>query len=107
MTEASSPAPAVSGTHWLAEVALVLVSLATIAGYVRLFDDLSFFGPIALAALVGHAFALVLRRLGVGAVIATAAGLMALPLFITCPDNDLFVMLSLRKESPPRPRFKM
>jgi transglutaminase-like putative cysteine protease len=71
------------GSLWLAEAGLLGVSLATVVGYGRLFEDASYLAPIALAAVVAQVLALVLRRIGVGAVLALAAELAILPLFLT------------------------
>jgi len=67
----------------LAELALLGVSLATVVGYSRLFDDGSFFPPIALMALLGHAVAAVLRRAHVGPILTTVGHLALLPLVLT------------------------
>lgn len=66
-----------------AELALLLLTVVTIAGYARLFDDWSFLGPACLAAVLAHVLAAVLRRAGVGPVVSLAVGLLALPLVIT------------------------
>jgi len=66
----------------LAEVALLGVSLATVVGYARLFADGAFFLPIAAAAVIGHALAAGLRRIGLGPFLSTVAHLSLLPLFL-------------------------
>jgi transglutaminase-like putative cysteine protease len=70
-------------TLWLAEAALLGVTLAAVVGFARLFADASFLAPIALAAVGGHVVALALRRLGVGPVMAVAAAVVALPMVLT------------------------
>jgi transglutaminase-like putative cysteine protease len=75
--------PLVGRTTALAEVALLGVSLATIFGYARLFEDFSFFAPIAMAAILGHLAAVALRRGGVGPLLATISHLCLLPLVLT------------------------
>jgi transglutaminase-like putative cysteine protease len=67
----------------LAEAALIGVSLATVAGYARLFADGAYFFPIALAAMVGHLVAIALRRSGLGPMLSTLAHLALLPLVLT------------------------
>ncbi len=66
----------------LAEVALLGVSLATVAGYGRLFADGGFFLPIAAAAVLGHGLAGVLRRVGLGPLLSTITHLLVLPLLL-------------------------
>lgn len=73
-----SPPP----TLVLAELALLGVSLATVVGYARLFDDGAFFVPIAAAAVVGHLVVALLRRIGLGPLLSTVAHLSLLPLFL-------------------------
>jgi len=73
------PPPA---TLVLAEIALLGVSLATVVGYARLFADGAFFLPIAAAAVVAHAIAALLRRIGLGPLLSTVAHLSLLPLFL-------------------------
>ncbi|MCU1454898.1 MAG: hypothetical protein JWN46_3044, partial [Acidimicrobiales bacterium] len=61
-----------------AEVALALVSLATVAGFARLYHGFSFFWPLATFVVAGHGLAVFCRRRGVGAfptaLIAVGAG---------------------------------
>ena len=62
----------------VAEVALALLTIATIAGFSRLYQGASFFLPLATLAVAGHALAATCRRrrlaLPVVAVIAVVAG---------------------------------
>ena len=81
-TEPDEPPP-LPRTTLLAELALLGVSLATIVGYARLFDDGAYFAPIALAAVLGHLLAAVLRRAGIGPLLATITHLAVLPLMLT------------------------
>ena len=53
------------------------------AGYARLFDSSAFFFPIALAAVLGHVVAAVLRRVGIGPLLSTMSHLCLLPLVLT------------------------
>ncbi len=48
------------------EVLVVALSLAAVAGFVRLFDGASFLVPLGITALASHALAASLRRAGVG-----------------------------------------
>ncbi len=81
-TEPDEPPP-LPPTTLLAELALLGVSLATIVGYARLFDDGAYFAPIALAAVLGHLLAAVLRRAHIGPLLATITHLAVLPLMLT------------------------
>jgi transglutaminase-like putative cysteine protease len=67
----------------VAELSLVGVSLSVVVGYARLFDDGAFLWPIAQAAVLGHLLAAILRRVGVGPLLATVTDLSALPLVLT------------------------
>ena len=64
------------------EVALVVVTLAAVAGLGRLFTDARFLGPVAGAAIAAHAVSAATRRLGVPLwlhlIVATVAGFVAL-----------------------------
>lgn len=87
MTDVGTPIdeeePARPQPTWFAELALVGVSLSVVLGYARLFDDGAFFGPIALAAVLAHGLAVLLRRLGVGPLLSTVIHLGSLPLVLT------------------------
>jgi transglutaminase-like putative cysteine protease len=75
--------PPTPTTNLLAELCLLGVSLATVVGYARLFDDGAFFAPIAIAAVLGHVLAAALRRLGIGPLLATVTHLAVLPIALT------------------------
>ena len=75
--------PTVARPSLIAELSLVGVSLSVVVGYARLFDDGAFFWPIAQAAVLGHLVAALLRRFGVGPLLATMTDLAALPLVLT------------------------
>ena len=55
-----------------AELALVGLTVAAMAGLVRLFSGWSFFLPVVVTVLAAHALALAGRRLGIGPLTATA-----------------------------------
>lgn len=57
----------------LAEVALAGVTLATVAGMWRLFEDGSYFPPLAAHAVAAHVVAATLRRRGVPVLLAVPA----------------------------------
>jgi transglutaminase-like putative cysteine protease len=61
----------------ITELALVAVSVAAILGLSRLFDGGSWLRPCLIAALSSHAIAILLRRLGVGIVLALPTALIA------------------------------
>jgi transglutaminase-like putative cysteine protease len=65
----------------VAEGALIALSLATVAGFWRLFDNGSFFGRLALIVLVAHGTSIVARRLGWS--LAAALGLSLVTLAVT------------------------
>ena len=54
-----------------AELALVGLTVAAVAGLARLFSGWSFFLPVLVTVLAAHALALVMRRLGLGPLTAT------------------------------------
>jgi transglutaminase-like putative cysteine protease len=78
---ASAPAPATGLTSYLvpAEVSLVLLTLATVIGFGRVFADWSFLGPMIATALYTHGVCLVTRRRGYS---VPVSGLIALPGFV-------------------------
>lgn len=65
------------------EVALVLVTLATVTGMHRLFIDGSYRGPLALQAIAAHVVVATLRRRRVGLLASAAITGVAAVLFIT------------------------
>lgn len=77
------PAPLARGTRrpLPPEIALFLVSVAAAGGLARLFSGAAFLGPVLVVVAAAHGLALVLRRLGVGTVLAVA--LSGLGLLIT------------------------
>lgn len=77
----SGPRP--PGTTVLAEVALLGVTLAAVAGIGRLVEGGSFLVPVALAAVLAHALTAALRRLGLGPVLATAVEVLALVAYLS------------------------
>lgn len=80
----AEPEPATpSPPTLLAELCLLGVSLSVVVGYARLFDDAAFLAPIALAAVLGHVLAALLRRGGIGPFLATISHLTVLPLVLT------------------------
>ena len=52
------------GVLGVGEASLALVTIAVVGGFSRLFRDNSYFGKMAALALVSHALALIVRRLG-------------------------------------------
>ncbi|MCU1352865.1 MAG: hypothetical protein JWM05_2074 [Acidimicrobiales bacterium] len=78
----SSPPTSWARPELGSEVALALVSLATVAGFSRLYADLSFFWPLAAFVLVGHVLAAVCRRRQLGAVPSVAIAVGALGLLV-------------------------
>lgn len=63
-----------------AEVAVMIFSIAVVFGFSRLFDDLSFFGPIATVAIASHVVSIAVRWAGADlfvAAIASVAGFAA------------------------------
>lgn len=86
MTATAPAAPAAarsaSGLQPAVEVALVALSLATVAGMWRLFADGSFFVPLASHAVAAHVITAACRRRGVptamSAIITGAAAVLAL-----------------------------
>lgn len=82
MARPAGDAPPGAGLLVAAEVALTLLTVATVASMWRLFDDGSYFLPLAGHAVGAHAVATILRRRGVGtglaAVVCVGAGLLAL-----------------------------
>lgn len=82
MTDTGPRSPAAPRTALLAEAALTGVSLATVAGYARLFTDAGYVAPVAAAAVLGHVLAAGLRRVGLGPVLATAVHLAGLALLL-------------------------
>ena len=79
---ANAPAPEPGGlTSYLvpAEVSLVLLTLATVIGFGRVFADWSFLGPMVVVALYTHGVCVVTRRRGYS---VPMAGLIAVPGFL-------------------------
>src|SRR3954453_23934958 len=64
-----------------AEMALVLLSLATVFGFCRLFYGWSWLPTLALAAVASHLLAIFCRRRGLGLVLSSIASLVGLALF--------------------------
>ncbi|HYX44915.1 MAG TPA: DUF3488 and transglutaminase-like domain-containing protein, partial [Acidimicrobiales bacterium] len=94
-----SSGPASSPTQWPpllpdpAELALVGLTLAAVAGLARLFSGWSFFLPVVIIVLAAHAAALAARRLGLGPLTATAlsgVGLVLVVAWIVEPHTLTF-----------------
>ncbi len=66
-----------------AELGLLALSLGTVGSLTRLFDGLDFMGRLLVPVAAGWALAVLLRRLGMGALLATAAHLVA-GVFVLC-----------------------
>ena len=76
-----------------AEVALAGLTVAAVAGLVRLFSDESFFLPVLVTVLTAHALALAARRLGLGPLTATAlsgVGLVLVVAWVVEPQTLTF-----------------
>ncbi len=76
-----------------AEAALVLVSLATVASFARLFSDGSFFVRLAAFAVVSHAIAIATRRLRwslAAAAVASLGGLLFVTAIALYPSTTVF-----------------
>ena len=68
---------------WVAEVGLVLMSIAAAIGMGRLFADASFLPVVLCAVLASHGVSLACRRNGIGPVGTTFASAAGLILFVT------------------------
>src|SRR5690606_21187625 len=64
------------------EVALVALSLATVGGFARLFDDGVFFWRIAGPVIVAHLLAAACRRLGLGILLSGLVSLAGMVVVI-------------------------
>ena len=65
-----------------AELALVALTVAAVAGLARLFSGWSFFVPVVVTVLAAHALALAGRRVGLGPLTATALSGVGLVLVV-------------------------
>lgn len=78
-----------------AEVALAAVGLATVVGFNRLFDERSFFLPVAVGALMAHAVSALTRRRGWGVTAGAGASLLGLVAFVSWAFYPSTTMLGL------------
>ncbi len=67
----------------IAELFSVLLTLAAVAGFSRVFDDGTWMGPLLSATVVAHVTAIVVRRLGRGLLLAGAVSIVVMTLQIT------------------------
>ncbi len=93
MAVADVPRPPGQLALLLAETTLAGVTVAAIFGLIRIFDDASFFVPLALTAVAAHGAASLVRRDGrpvlVG-VALVAGGLVALLTWLKWPETTLY-----------------
>ena len=96
------------GSVAAAELALPLVTLATVAGFARLYDSADYFVPLAIFAVAGHGLASLCRHLRLSAWATAAIAVIAggvLTAWVLFPDTlTAGLPTSSTRSTPPTPR---